>query len=140
MSTFHLQVVSLDNQFYDGPCEALTIPAVDGEQGILPRHEPMVVAITEGEMRFTIDGKEESAAVGTGFAEITGNKVIVITDFAMRPEDIDVERAERAKARAEEKLREQHSKVEAARSQAKLARAMARLKVAKKSTRGTPGL
>ena len=135
MNTFNLQVVSLDNQFYDGPCEALTIPAVDGEQGVLANHEPMVMAIKAGEMRYTINGQEQAAAVGCGFAEITGDKVVVITDFAMKPEDIDVERAERAKAKAEEALREKESQVEFARSQAKLARAMARLKVAKKHNR-----
>ena len=48
MSTFNLQVVALDRVFYDGPCEALTIPAIDGEKGVLASHEPMVMAITAG--------------------------------------------------------------------------------------------
>ena len=52
MSTFNLQVVALDRVFYDGPCEALTVPAIDGEKGVLASHEPMVMAITAGEMRF----------------------------------------------------------------------------------------
>ena len=51
MSTFNLQVVALDRVFYDGPCEALTVPAIDGEKGVLASHEPMVMAITAGEMR-----------------------------------------------------------------------------------------
>lgn len=133
MSTFNLHVVALDKVFYDGPCDTLTIPAVDGEKGILAGHEPMVMAITAGEMRFSAEGQQSMAAVGCGFAEITGDKVVVITDFAMKPEEIDIERAERAKVRAEEQMREKHSQVEFAHSQAKLARAMARLKVAKKS-------
>ncbi len=133
MSTFNLNVVSLDKVFYDGPCDALTIPALDGEKGILAGHEPMVMAITAGEMRFTVNGQQQTAAVGCGFVEITGEKVIVITDFAMLPEDIDVEHAERAKVRAEERIREKRSQIEFAHSQAELARAMAKLKVAKKA-------
>ena len=133
MSTFKLHVVSLDKVFYDGPCEALTIPAVDGEKGVLASHEPMVMAITAGEMRFTVNGKQDSVAVGCGFVEITGEEVVVITDFAMRPEDIDVENVERSKVRAEERMREKKSQIEFAHSQAELARAMAKLKVARKS-------
>ena len=132
MSTFNLQVVALDKVFYDGDCESLTIPAVDGEKGILASHEPVVMAITAGEMRFTANGQQQIAAVGCGFAEITGSKVVVITDFAQKPEEINIERAERAKVRAEEQIREKKSQIEFAHSQAELARAMARLKVAKR--------
>ena len=136
MNTFKLQVVALDKLFYDGVCEALTIPSVDGEKGVLAGHEPVVMAITAGEMRYTVEGKEHDAVVGCGFAEITNDKVIVITDFAQKPEEIDIERAERAKVRAEERLREKESQIEFARSQAELARAMARLKVAKRKRNG----
>ena len=132
MSTFNLQVVALDRVFYDGPCEALTIPAIDGEKGVLASHEPMVMAITAGEMRFTAEGQQQVAAVGCGFAEIMRDQVIVITDFAQKPDEIDVEHAERAKVRAEERIREK-SQIEFAHSQAELARAMAKLKVARKS-------
>lgn len=133
MSTFDLQVVALDKVFYEGPCDALTIPAVDGEKGILAGHEPMVMAITAGEMRFSAAGQQQVAAVGCGFVEITGSKVVVITDFAMKPEEIDIEHAERVKVRSEERMREKRSQVEFAHSQAELARAMAKLKVARKS-------
>lgn len=133
MSTFNLHVVALDKVFYDGPCDALTLPAVDGEKGVLASHEPMVMAITAGEMRITAGGEQLVAAVGCGFAEITGDKVVVITDFAMKPEEIDIEHAERVKVRAEERMREKRSQVEFAHSQAELARAMAKLKVAKRS-------
>ena len=136
MSTFNLQVVALDRVFYDGPCDTLTIPAVDGEKGILASHEPMVMAITAGEMRFSANGQQQVAAVGCGFAEITGDKVVVITDFAQKPEEIDIEHAERAKVRAEERMREKRSQIELAHSQAELARAMAKLKVARKNGLG----
>ena len=133
MNTFHLNVVSLKNVFYDGPCEAVTVPGIDGETGILAGHEPMVMAIKAGEMRITVNDKQDISAVGCGFVEITGDKVVVITDFATRSDEIDVERAERAKMRAEERMREKQSRIEYARSRAGLARAMARLQVAKKA-------
>ena len=136
MSTFNLQVVALDRVFYDGPGDTWTIPAVDGEKGVRASHEPMVMAITAGEMRFSANGQQQVAAVGCGFAEITGDKVVVITDFAQKPEEIDIEHAERAKVRAEERMREKRSQIEFAHSQAELARAMAKLKVARKSGHG----
>ena len=133
MSTFNLHIVALDRVFYDGPCESLTIPAVDGEKGILAGHEPMVVAITAGELRFVTGGKTTVAAVSCGFAEITRDAVVILTDFARTPEEIDIETAEREKVRAEERIREKKSQIEFAHSQAELARAMAQLKVARKA-------
>jgi F-type H+-transporting ATPase subunit epsilon len=135
MSTFHLEVVALDRVFYEGDCESLTIPAVDGEKGILASHEPMVMAIAAGEMRISAAGKQQIAAVGTGFVEVTGEKVIVITDFAQKPEEIDIEEEERVRVHEEERLREKRSQIEFAHSQAELARAMAKLKVARKGSR-----
>ena len=78
--------------------------------------------------------QQQVAAVGCGFAEITRDKVVVITDFAQKPDEIDVEHAERVKVRAEERIREKKSQIEFAHSQAELARAMAKLKVARKSS------
>ena len=75
-----------------------------------------------------VNGQQQVAAVGCGFVEITGEKVVVITDFAMEPEEINIEHVERAKVRAEERMREKKSQIEFAHSQAELARAMAKLK------------
>jgi F-type H+-transporting ATPase subunit epsilon len=133
MNTFTLEIVATDTDFYQGPCEMLTVTAVDGEKGILRGHEPMVMALAAGELRYTVDGKQHIAAVGDGFAEITGDKVVVISDFAEKPEDIDAQRAERDKIRAEERLKANASAVEYARAQADLSRAVARLKVIRRT-------
>ena len=135
MSTFNLEIVATDKIFYKGQCEFLVFPGIDGEHGILANHEPMVAAVKAGELRYTVDGEIRGAAVGDGFIEVSSEKVVVISDFAEMPEEIDIKRAERAKERAEERLRLKRSEKEYVHSQAALSRAMARLKVARKNMR-----
>mgnify|MGYP004446894625 CR=1 len=132
MSTFNLEIVATDKVFYKGECESLVFPGLDGEHGILRDHEVMVSAVKAGELRYKVDGKTFLAAVGDGFIEVLGDKVILISDFVERPEEIDAKRAQLAKERAEERIRLKNSKVEYVHSQAALARAMARLKVSNK--------
>ena len=110
MSTFSLKIISTDKVFYDGKCEYLVIPTIDGEKGILAHHENMVIAVEIGELRFRKpDGEWETAVVSKGFAEIVNNRASVLVNTAERPEDIDVKRAEEAKERAEEQLRQKQS-------------------------------
>lgn len=132
METFSLKIISSDKIFYEGPCQYLTVPAPDGQKGVLPHHENMVIAVDPGELHFkTLDGEWVTAAVSMGFAEIMNNRVSVLVNTAERPEDIDVKRAEEAKERAEERLRQKQSIQEYHLSQASLARAMARLKASR---------
>lgn len=129
---FHLRVAASDRLFYDGPCNMVVIPAIDGEHGVLAQHEAMVTAVSAGELRFLKDGEWNIAAVGDGFAEITPEKVVLIVDTAESPEEIDIRRADEAKERAEERLRHKQALLEYYHTKAALARAMARLKVTKK--------
>ena len=96
--------------------------------GVYAGHEPAATALEPGELRYKVDGKWELAAVGSGFAEIKPDYVILLASFAEHPEEIDRNRAEAAKRRAEERLRQKQSLREYHHSQAALARAMARLK------------
>lgn len=127
-STFYLEIITPERQFYIGPAEAIIFPAVDGEMGVYPGHEPVVTAIEPGELKFKTGGEWKPAAVGAGFAEIKPDYVILLVGFAERPEEIDLKRAEAAKQRAEERLRQKQSIHEYYHSKAALARAMARLK------------
>ena len=105
MSTFSLKIISTDKVFYEGKCEYLVIPTIDGEKGILAHHENMVIAVEIGELRFRKpDGEWVTAVVSKGFAEIVNNRASVLVNTAERPEDIDVKRAEEAKERAEHLL------------------------------------
>ncbi len=131
MNTFGLKIIASDGVFYEGRCQKLIIPAADGEQGILPNHENMVIAIQVGIARMdTGEGGWTDIAVGMGFAEIVNNRVTLIVDTAERPEDIDVRRAREQRERAEEQMRQKQSTQEYYHTQASLARAMNRLRLA----------
>ena len=132
MDTFGLKIIASDKVFYEGRCRKLIIPAPDGEKGILPNHENMVIAIAVGTAKVQLAGEEEwrELAVGTGFAEIVNNRVTLLVDTAERPEDIDVRRAREQQERAEEQMRQKQSTQEYYHTQASLARAMTRLRVA----------
>ena len=131
MSTFWLKIVASDHVFFNGSCEALVVPAHDGEVGILPHREAMILAIQEGELRFRTpesNGQWRKAVVGLGIVQLANNRVTVIVDTAERPEDIDEVRARQALERAEEQMRQKQSLREFKMSQASMVRAIARLK------------
>lgn len=130
MSTFWLKVIASDHVFYNGNCEALVVPAHDGEVGILPHREAMILAIQEGELKFRIPGEQEyhHAVVGLGIVQVVNNRVTVVVDTAERPEDIDEVRAKQALERAKEQLRQKQSIREYYMSKASMARALSRLK------------
>ena len=128
MADFHVKIISSNRTFYEGVCHCLILPAVDGEMGIYPGHEPVVTVIEPGELRYKAEGQWEPAAVGSGFAEIKPDYVILLVSSAEHPEEIDRKRAEAARERAEERLRQKQSIHEYYHSKAALARAMARLK------------
>ena len=132
MDTFGLKIIASDKVFYEGRCRKLTIPAPDGEMGILPNHENMVIAIAVGIAYMEAEeGKRQVIALGQGFAEIVNNRVTLLVDTAERPEEIDVRRAEEQRERAEEQMRQKQSIQEYYHTQASLARAMNRLRLAR---------
>ena len=123
MNTFSLKVIACDKVFYDGRCAQVVLPLHDGLKAI---QEVGEIRILE-ENGYTIYG-----VTGTGFAQLINNRATVIVDTCESPEEIDVRRAQEAKERAEEQLRQKQSIEEYHRSKASLARAMARLKVGSK--------
>lgn len=127
--TFDLKIVASDKVFYEGLCEHLIIPAIDGTMGILAGHENTVTTIESGELKFQINGVWKNAAVTEGFIEIMPHEVILLVDTIELPENIDIKRAKQAKERAKERMRQKQSMKEYYHTQAALSRAMARLKV-----------
>ena len=132
MDTFGLKIIASDKVFYEGRCKKLVIPAPDGQKGILPNHENMVIAIVVGTAKVQLAGEDEwrDLAVGAGFAEIVNNRVTLLVDTAERPEDIDIRHAQEQQERAEEQMRQKQSIQEYYHTQASLARAMNRLRAA----------
>ncbi len=127
--TFQLEIIASDHPFYKGECEMLVFPGLDGEHGILANHESMVTCLNAGELRFLVNGNWQYAAVSDGFVEITPDYVVLLADTVERPEEIDINRANEAKKRAEERLRQKQSIMEYYHTQAALNRAMNRLKI-----------
>lgn len=131
-NTFTLEILTPDRQFFVGEAEAMVLPILDGQYGVQPGHEPVVTAIEPGELKYKVDGVWHVASVSTGFAEIMPDYAILLVAACERPEEIDLRRAEAARERAEERLRQHGSIQQYHSSQAALARALARLKTARK--------
>ena len=131
-NTFYLEIITPDRQFYTGPATNLTMPALDGEYGVQPGHEPVVTALRPGTVRFKTDGTPHEVVVSDGFAEIMPDYCILLVSSAERPDEIDRARAERAKERAEELLQHAHDRHEQSVAQARLNRALTRLGAAGK--------
>lgn len=131
MSTFTLQIVTPDGQFFDGPAEKLIARAIDGDVCILPRHTKYVTALSTGEVRVTMDGNVHRAACSGGMLSVIGENVRVVANTFEWEEDIDAERAARAKEAAEQALRDATDANDISLSKAKLSRALTRINVAK---------
>lgn len=99
-----LDIVTPEKKIFSGPVDNIYLPGVDGEMGILPSHAGLVTALKPGELRYLHEGKVEMLAIGSGFAEVTGTKVIVLTDSALGEAEIDEEHVEAAIQRANVKL------------------------------------
>ncbi len=130
---FHLDILAASVPFYRGDSVSLVVPTADGEFGILADHCNAVGAICAGELRFeTVEGEVRRAAVAPGLFKIEDGRVLLLVDAAERPEDIDVNRALRAREEAEEQLRQKRSMAEYQLAQGNLARALNRLRVSGK--------
>ena len=130
MEPFQVHILAADQTFYEGPCVSLTIPASDGELGILAHHSPMIAAVKPGTLRYQVPGEEPRlAAISPGMVKVENNDVLVLVDSAERPEDIDVVRAQREIDEAKEALLQKKSRQEHQIAQATLARALNRLRV-----------
>lgn len=100
----HLDIVTPEKKVFSDAVENVYLPGEDGEIGILPMHSGLVTALKPGELRYLHNGQVVTLAVGSGFAEVTQEKVVVLTDMALGEAEIDELSAEEAIRRAEEKL------------------------------------
>lgn len=132
MSTFHLQIVTPDGGFFDGEAERVSVRTIDGEAAVLGNHIPYVTALGTGEARVVVDGQTRRAAASGGMLAVTpGHVRVVVTTFEWA-EDIDVERAKRAKEDAEQRIQNAKDPHELRLAKARLSRAQVRLNVAKR--------
>jgi F-type H+-transporting ATPase subunit epsilon len=129
MDTLRLEIVTPDAVAYSNDVEMVTLPAVEGQIGILPQHVPLMTQMVPGEMIVRQSGPDRFLAVGEGFVEITGDRVAILTDMAVAAESIDEAKAEEARQRAQARLREKLSDEEVATVNAALARSLAEIRV-----------
>lgn len=129
---FQLEIVTPEKRVVDTAAEEVQIPSKNGYLGILPGHAPLITELSVGEITYRENSTEQRLAVAWGFAEILPNKVTILAETAERPSDIDVERAHKAKERAEQRLTSGDASVDVNRALDALQRAQARLDVAQK--------
>ena len=135
-ATLKLEIVTPEAITYSENVDMVTLPAVEGEMGIYPMHVPLLTQVVAGEVAVRKDGQEFFLAVGEGFVEITGERVAILTDMAVKATDIDEAKAEEARRRAEERLQEKLSDEELANVSAALAHSLAQLKVKRRNRPG----
>jgi len=133
MSTIHVDVVSAETLIFSGEAKFVALPGESGELGILPRHTPLITRIKPGTVRIEkADGSEEFVFVAGGILEVQPNVVTVLADTAIRGKDLDEAKAEDAKKRAEEALRNNDASIDYAVAQAELISAVAQLAAIRK--------
>jgi len=129
-----LNIVSPDRLVVRDSVTAVTVPGKDGYIGVLPGHSPLLTELAPGELTYTREGTKHYIFVNWGFAEVLPDRTIVLVQGAERAEEIDVERARRAKERADDRLKRfTDPQVDMERARAALRRAIARLETARHS-------
>jgi F-type H+-transporting ATPase subunit epsilon len=128
--TFQLEIVTPEKKVVATAAAEVQIPGKDGYLGVLPGHAPLITELAVGEITFRSGAEEQRLAVAWGFAEVLPDKVTILAETAERPAEIDVERARKAKARAEERLASGDPDVDVERSLNALHKAETRLEVA----------
>lgn len=130
---FHFEITTPEGKQFSDDVAHVSLPTVDGEITVLAHHEPLVSLLVPGELRIAQNGETTVYAIAGGFLEVRDNTATVLADSAVRAEEIDEARAEAARQKAEELMRDQRLNDEVyAEAAAALERNLARLKVARK--------
>ncbi len=135
MATLRLEIVTPEAKIYSEDVDMVTLPCVEGEMGIYPMHVPLMTQVLSGEVTARRGGADYHLAVGDGFVEISADRVAIMTDMAIKSDDIDEAKAEEARKRAEVRLQEKLSDEEAASVTAALAHSLAQLHVKRRNRR-----
>jgi F-type H+-transporting ATPase subunit epsilon len=129
--TFQLEIVTPTKLLVKDAAEEAQIPGASGYLGILPGHAPLITELGVGAITYKASGTTHTISVAWGFAEVLPDKVTILAEAAEHPQEIDVPRAEKAKGRAEERLKSNDTQVDFTRAEDALQRAETRLNVAK---------
>ena len=133
--SLELTIVTPEGQAFHGEVESVVLPGAEGDFGVLAGHEPFLSALRTGGLELEAAGKKRLAAVSRGYAEIHGDKVSVMVGTCEWADEIDTERAERARQRAEERLKAPPAEVNMDFERARIAmmKSLIRLQVASRA-------
>lgn len=131
MEQFKLRIITPDRVFYEGNAKMVEFNTTEGEIGVLPGHIPMTVVVKPGILTITEEEETKTAALHAGFVEILQDSVTVLAEIVEWPTEIDSERAEAARQRAEERIKNRTPETDMARAETALLRAMARISILK---------
>jgi F-type H+-transporting ATPase subunit epsilon len=140
MSTLKLDIVTAESQVFSEDVNMILAEGLEGQMAILPKHAPLITMLKPGELLIrNKDNDEIYMAISGGFMEVRPDKIIILADACERAEEIDIERAEQAKKRAEERLKSVTPELNQVRAEAALRRSVARLLVAEKRRKRNSG-
>ena len=134
-TTLKLEIVTPEAKIYSEDVDMVTLPGVEGVMGIYPMHIPLMTQIAHGEIVARKGGVDHYLATGEGFVQITGERVAILTDMAIKADDIDEMKAEEARKKAEARLAEKLTDEEQATVQAALLHSMTQLNVKRRTRR-----
>jgi len=132
MTTFHFEIATPERVVYSDDVESVTVPTVDGEITVLAHHLPLVTVLKAGELVIKKGNDVHPYAIGGGFLEMDGTKLTVLADTTEHISEIDEQRADEARKRAEELKGKAANDVEYAKISAKLERDLNRLRIVRK--------
>lgn len=129
MSTFLVEIVTPERKVYEETANMVSVKGIEGELGILPNHIPLVTPLRIAPVTIKRGNVVDVVAVNGGFIEVRKDKVVILAESAELAKDIDVERAEAAKQRAEQRLAAKRDEYDFRRAELSMQRAMNRLNV-----------
>ncbi len=129
---FQLRIITPERVFYEGEATMIELTTTEGEIGIYKNHVPLTYIIAPGILRIMETGETKEAALHSGFIEILQEKITILAEAIEWPDEIDVNRAQEAKIRAERRLNDKAGDINLLRAETALQRALARIQVAKK--------
>ena len=137
MPKIRLEIVTAEKLIYSEDVDSFIAPGISGELGILPEHANLVTILDTGVLTIVKDGEEDYMAIAGGYMEVQPTHAVILADAAERDSDIDLDRAEAARARAEEAAKNTTNLDSQLAAEAALKRSLVRIKVAKRRTNRT---
>jgi F-type H+-transporting ATPase subunit epsilon len=126
----NLEIITPERRVLSESVDEVVVPALSGELGILPEHAPLISQLKTGVLNYRLGNERRELHISGGFVEVLSDRVAVLSDVAERPEEIDLERARRAKERAERRLASKDEEIDFRRAELKLQRALVRIQLA----------